>query len=132
MLAKGGKLAIVTNRNNALDAYTWRNLQAQGLPVTKDNTCLMGRLAEDKSAINGTTIINDKDRRRQLVSSGQAQCFGVTDNSDWANPHEIVMEVGDNIEDFTGITQEEAEIETLAPQFPARLILLPNPMYGSW
>jgi predicted secreted acid phosphatase len=42
------------------------------------------------------------------------------------------MQVGDNIEDFSGITQEEADIKMLLPRANDELILLPNPMYGSW
>jgi predicted secreted acid phosphatase len=42
------------------------------------------------------------------------------------------MQVGDNIEDFSGVTQEDANITELLQQWPQKLILLPNPMYGSW
>ncbi|XQF91786.1 hypothetical protein ACOBV8_18460 (plasmid) [Pseudoalteromonas espejiana] len=40
--------------------------------------------------------------------------------------------MGDNIEDFSGITQESANINTLQPKLGKSLFLLPNPMYGSW
>lgn len=42
------------------------------------------------------------------------------------------MEIGDNIEDFQSVTQEDAKLDALLPHSPKHLILLPNPMYGSW
>ena len=44
VLALGGTLALVTNRNRALDHHTWQNLLDHGLPLTADNTCLLGRV----------------------------------------------------------------------------------------
>ena len=37
------------------------------------------------------------------------------------------MQVGDNIEDFAGVTQEDADLESLLPQLNKTLFLLPNP-----
>lgn len=129
----GGKLALVTNRERSLDSYTWDNLAAMGIPVSADNTCLMGRVAEDKSAIDGKTIINDKDLRRAQVIQGTASCFNPESDSRVAfDKLEIFMQVGDNIEDFATVTQEGADIKSLVPKSQSELILLPNPMYGSW
>jgi predicted secreted acid phosphatase len=42
------------------------------------------------------------------------------------------MQIGDNIEDFTGITQEDADVEAITEASQGFYVLLPNPMYGSW
>ena len=130
---QGGKVALVTNRDKANDVHTWNNLKAVGLPVTVENTCLMGRSEADKRAVDGKHFINDKDLRRQQITQGTADCFtpkGMQNN--WQQPQAIKFQVGDNIEDFSGITQESANIEALQPKLGKSLFLLPNPMYGSW
>jgi 5'-nucleotidase (lipoprotein e(P4) family) len=136
VLDMGGKLAFITNREKNLDSHTWQNLLAQGLPINTENTCLIGRSVPDKTAIDSVNIINDKDLRRQQIKTGVADCYH--DKADkqtsdvWASSKLIIMEVGDNIEDFSGVTQEDAKITELLQQWPQKLILLPNPMYGSW
>ncbi|HDY90579.1 MAG TPA: endonuclease/exonuclease/phosphatase [Pseudoalteromonas sp.] len=130
---QGGKVALVTNRDKANDVHTWNNLKAVGLPITVENTCLMGRSEADKTAVDGKHFINDKDLRRQQITQGSADCFapkGMQNN--WKQPQVIKFQVGDNIEDFSGITQESANIEALQPKLGKSLFLLPNPMYGSW
>lgn len=131
---RGGKLALVTNRNKQLDANTWNNLRALGLDVTAQNTCLIGRSKADKSAVGKSGIHNDKDLRRQQVQEGTADCFTTEQqrHSSWQAPHTIVMQIGDNIEDFAGVTQEDVQVNQVLPQLGKSLILLPNPMYGSW
>lgn len=131
---RGGKIALITNREKSLDAHTWNNLVALGLPLSPENTCLIGRSPLDKAAIDDVKIINDKDLRRQQVQAGQANCLQLTgdDKGSWQQPHTIWLEVGDNIEDFTGVTQEHADIDALLPKLGTTLFLLPNPMYGSW
>lgn len=131
---KGGKLALITNREKNTESYTWQNLVALGLPVKPENTCLLGRTDADKKAVDGKILINDKDLRRQQVTSGQAACYAPESSpaQAWSQPQQILMQVGDNIEDFSGVTQEEADISDLLMQQPRTLILLPNPMYGSW
>ena len=132
--AAGGKIALITNRNRAQDVHTWRNLIALGVPVTAANTCLTGRTEEDKQAVNGMEFINDKDWRREQIRKGTATCYTPHGSSadNWTKPHYILMQVGDNIEDFAGVTQEEANINQLLPDLGKQLFLLPNPMYGSW
>lgn len=130
---QGGKLALVTNRKRSQDNYTWTNLHALGLPVSTENTCLTGRASADKVAIDGKLIINDKDLRRQQLEKGTISCYNPEGSRGSFFPaQKILMQVGDNIQDFSGITQEEADIETLLPRAKTELILLPNPMYGSW
>jgi 5'-nucleotidase (lipoprotein e(P4) family) len=136
VLDMGGKLAFITNREKDLDSHTWQNLLAQGLPINTENTCLIGRSLPDKTAIDSVNIINDKDLRRQQIKTGVADCYH--DKADkqtsdvWASSKLIIMQVGDNIEDFSGVTQEDANITELLKQWPQKLILLPNSMYGSW
>lgn len=42
------------------------------------------------------------------------------------------MYIGDNIEDFPGLTQESAQPEKLLNKLGDEYILLPNAVYGSW
>ncbi|WP_100642958.1 HAD family acid phosphatase [Alteromonas facilis] len=129
----GGTLSLVTNRNRALDQHTWSNMQALGLPIGTNNTCLMGRTKEDVSAINDTTIINDKDLRRQQVQNGSASCYQPgSERKRIVSSQSIIMQVGDNIEDFAQTTQHDADVNALIQSSGDTLILLPNPMYGSW
>lgn len=133
VVKRGGKLALITNRNRVQDKHTWKNLRALNLPVSIDNTCLLGRVSADKAAIDGKKFINDKDLRRQQVEDASASCYHPNQaRKSLFSPLEIIMQVGDNIEDFSGITQEEADVKTLLPRAKSELILLPNPMYGSW
>lgn len=133
VIRKGGKVALVTNRNRHLDRYTWDNIQQLGLSLSTDNTCLMGRVAKDKSSINGASIKNDKDLRRQQVESGTASCFAPkSDRHNHFDAAKIIMQVGDNIEDFSGVVQHDVDIDMLLKSEGIDFVLLPNPMYGSW
>lgn len=134
VVSAGGKVALVTNRDKQLDNYTWQNLLAMGLPINADNTCLMGRSQADKEAVDGQAIVNDKDLRRQQLSSGDVDCYSpsVKPATEWSQPHNIVMQVGDNIEDIAQTTQASADPNVLLPRFGKDIVILPNPMYGSW
>ena len=136
VLDKGGKLALITNREKEVESYTWQNLRVLGLPLTLSNTCLLGRAEADKRASDDETMINDKDLRRQQIKMGNAPCYSPqpqsTRTQEWSQTQQILMHVGDNIEDFPGITQKNADIADLLLQQPRTFILLPNPMYGSW
>ena len=132
VLAHGGKLALITNRERSMDQHTWRNLQSVGLPLSVENTCLTGRVSDDEHAIDRSVIHNDKDLRRQQIRSGQASCYQPSTNgrhSMFPNA-KILMQVGDNIEDFAGVTQKAADVKALITD--KSLVLLPNAMYGSW
>lgn len=134
VVARGGKVALVTNRDKSMDEATWQNLLALGLPLTAENTCVLGRSAQDKAAINGNTVINDKDLRRSQLKQGIASCSNSTpaSKSAWQTEHKLLMQIGDNIEDFEGVTQEHANVDALLPKVGKSLFILPNPMYGSW
>ena len=134
VIERGGKIALITNRDKTLDSHTWNNLLAVGLPLTPSNTCIMGRLPADKDAIDHKYIVNDKDRRRNAVKQGSPACSITNDTASegWNKPHNIIMQIGDNIEDFQGVTQEDAYLPALLPEVGTSLFILPNPMYGSW
>ncbi|MDA0683999.1 MAG: endonuclease/exonuclease/phosphatase [Bacteroidetes bacterium] len=129
----GGRVGFITNRNRDQNHHTWQNLTALGLLITTDNTCLLGRSSADVSSVDGGTNVNDKDLRRRQLQQGSAPCFLEENARHNAFPaSEIIIQIGDNIEDFAGLTQESASIEGLLPDSMAQFILLPNPMYGSW
>ncbi|MGO2013226.1 MAG: HAD family acid phosphatase [Pseudoalteromonas sp.] len=129
----GGKVALVTNRDKSNDMHTWNNLKSVGLSITASNTCLIGRSDTDKTAVDDKRFMNDKDLRRQQITQGSADCFNLKGaKNSWQKPHVIEFQVGDNIEDFNGVTQENANIEALLPSLGKSLFLLPNSMYGSW
>lgn len=134
VVKRNGKVALITNRNKALDSHTWNNLLAQGLPLTTSNTCIVGRTAEDKEAVGQEGMINDKDLRRMQLTQGKIACSNTSKDatSTWAVPHTIIMQIGDNIEDVGGVTQESANVDSLMPRVGKEIFILPNPMYGSW
>ena len=134
VVARNGKVALITNRDKTLDSHTWNNLLAQGLPLTTSNTCVVGRTAEDKEAVGQEGMVNDKDLRRMQLTQGKIACSNKSKDatSTWAMPHTIIMQIGDNIEDVGGVTQESANVELLMPRVGTEIFILPNPMYGSW
>lgn len=134
VVERGGKIALITNRDKTLDNHTWNNLLAMGLPLTPSNTCIIGRLPADKDAVDHNSIVNDKDRRRNAVKQGSPNCSvtNETAGKSWNTPHNIIMQIGDNIEDFQTVTQEDADVPALLPKVGTSLFILPNPMYGSW
>ncbi|WP_412971928.1 HAD family acid phosphatase [Glaciecola sp. MF2-115] len=134
VISKGGKLVLITNRDKALDSFTWENLQTLDLPVNENNTCLIGRTKADIDAVNDVNYINDKDLRREQVTNGSASCYSSADKASltWKNKQAVLMQVGDNIEDINNITQENADIDSILPRWGLDIIILPNPMYGSW
>ncbi|HET9766706.1 MAG TPA: HAD family acid phosphatase, partial [Thermoanaerobaculia bacterium] len=108
----GGRIALVTNRDEPMRADTDANLRAEGVPFD----LLLLRPSPDKGA---------KQPRWDAVEQGTA-APGVP-------PLKIVMWVGDNIRDFPGGDQSlrNAPPEALAA-FGDRFVIIPNPMYGSW
>ena len=134
VVVRNGKVALITNRDKTLDSHTWNNLLAQGLPLTTSNTCVVGRTAEDKEAVGQEGMVNDKDLRRMQLTQGKIACSNTSKDatSTWAMPHTIIMQIGDNIEDVGGVTQESANVQSLMPRVGTEIFILPNPMYGSW
>jgi 5'-nucleotidase (lipoprotein e(P4) family) len=104
----GGKVAIVTNRDDALCGPTRRNLDAVGI---------------DPDVVLCRTDVESKERRFTAVETGDGTGLG---------PLDVVAWVGDNIQDFPGGTQAWRDGAPEMDNFGIRYFALPNPMYGSW
>lgn len=106
----GGEFVIVTNRSAAECADTETNLQAVGI-------------AYDRIVCKAKSGGSDKNPRFAAVEAGDAE-HAATD---------VVLFVGDNIQDFPGLGQElRHEGEDAFADFGGELVIIPNPMYGSW
>lgn len=106
----GGRVAIVTNRDQRLCPATRRNLAALGVRP---------------AALLCETDTGEKEPRFRMVREGTA--------SDTLPPLEVVAWVGDNIGDFPGLEQADRSGPDAAFRlFGERYFVLPNPMYGSW
>jgi 5'-nucleotidase (lipoprotein e(P4) family) len=106
----GGRVAIVTNRDDPYCPQTRENLRKVG--ITAD--VVMCR-------VNGQS---DKGPRFQAVQNGTGTGLPAL---------KVLMWVGDNIQDFPGMGQDAL---SRAPgsfeRFGESWVVLPNPMYGSW
>ena len=72
-----------------MDDYTWSNLKQLGFPITRENTCILGRNEADRNSVGEIGIINDKDLRRNQVLSGKATyCWDAHPqaNEAWSQP----------------------------------------------
>jgi 5'-nucleotidase (lipoprotein e(P4) family) len=108
----GGKIAIVTNRLSS---------------ECDDTRAVFTRAALVYDALlcrpNGSP--SDKNPRFAAVRAGAAP--GIS------TPVDVVAFVGDNIQDFPGLTQQVNDAgEAGFVAFGQRFFVLPNPMYGSW
>jgi hypothetical protein len=108
----GGRIALVTNRDESMRADTEANLRQQGVPF-------------DVVLLRPDGGPSAKAPRWEAVQRGTA--------APDLPPLEIVLWVGDNIRDFPGLDQSlrDAAPEALAA-FGDRYVLVPNPLYGSW
>ncbi|HET7463834.1 MAG TPA: HAD family acid phosphatase [Longimicrobium sp.] len=106
----GGRVAIVTNRDDPVCPQTRENLRKVGIAF---DVALC--------RVNGQS---DKNPRFQQVASGTGTSLP---------PLKVLMWVGDNIQDFPNLGQD---VRTQGPQafgaFGNNFVVLPNPMYGSW
>jgi 5'-nucleotidase (lipoprotein e(P4) family) len=110
--ALGGKIAIVTNRLGSECDDTIAVFTAHAL-VYDAMLCRP----------NGSP--SDKNPRFEQVRTGAAAGLGA--------PVEVVAFVGDNIQDFPGLSQKVKDGgEAGFTAFGTRFFVLPNPMYGSW
>ena len=108
--ALGGKIAIVTNRREAVCADTRAVLEARGL-------------AYDLMLCR--TDSGDKNTRFDAVQSGLLPSI--------LPPLAVVAFVGDNITDFPKLSQAiRGTGDDAFNEFGSRFFVLPNPMYGSW
>ena len=110
--ALGGKVAIVTNRSARECPDTEAVFRAHGL-------------AYDAMLCKPDGGPGDKGPRFEAVARGTTP-FGLP-------PLEVVSFLGDNIQDFPGLSQAvRKEPDEAFAAFGARFFVLPNPMYGSW
>lgn len=108
---RGGKIIIVTNRDEPYCDLTRQNFRRHEIPFD-----LMLCRIDGKSP---------KEPRWEAVRTGKA--------SPELPPLEIVMWLGDNVNDFPGLDQElRHEPEEAFAAFGDRYFIFPNPMYGSW
>jgi len=109
--ALGGRVVLVTGRADGFCPETRTNLERVG--ITFDEAlCQVG-------------ASSDKNPRFEAVQAGRApSTLGALD---------VVMWVGDNIQDFPGLSQAIRTGDDAAfAQFGHRFIVLPDPLYGSW
>jgi 5'-nucleotidase (lipoprotein e(P4) family) len=106
----GGRVVIVTNRAIALCDATRANLTKVGIEADLV-------LCQPQGESN-------KNPRFERVRNGTA-APGIP-------PLDVVAWVGDNIQDFPGMTQAVRNDSTALSEFGKRYFVLPNPMYGSW
>ncbi|MHB1192884.1 MAG: 5'-nucleotidase, lipoprotein e(P4) family [Longimicrobiales bacterium] len=109
--ALGGRVAIVTNRDEVVCDPTRRNLAAVGV--------------EADAVLCRKPGPSEKETRFRAVQEGTTDA-GLP-------PLRVLAWVGDNIQDFPGGSQalRDADPARLT-DFGIRFFLLPNPMYGSW
>ena len=110
--ALGGRVVIVTNRDQVYCAVSRENILRVGVPAD-EVLCRTDRA-------NGS-----KDPRFEAVQRGTAPST--------LPPLDVLMWVGDNIQDFPHLGQSiRAAPDSALAGFGERYIVLPNPMYGSW
>lgn len=130
----GGKVAIITNRSDKNMEATADNMRKLGINTDPERVCFLGR----PSPVETPPYGNDKDVRRAELRAGTAaacwrnQCAAVKES--WAQPHEIVMYIGDNVQDFPGLIQDAAAAhpEIVVEHLGRDWFLTPNAEYGSW
>lgn len=99
----GGVVVLVTNREQKACADTEENLRRVGI-VYDRILCRTGTA--------------DKNPRFHAVETGEGG----------QRPLAVLMWVGDSIEDFPGMSQQQYQLG----EFGTRFFVLPNPSYGSW
>jgi 5'-nucleotidase (lipoprotein e(P4) family) len=105
----GGRVAIVTNRDDPQCPDTRENLRKVGIAFE----VVLCRVAGQ----------SDKNPRFAAVRAGTGTGLP---------PLEVLMWVGDNIQDFPSLSQDARTQPPALGEFGRRYIILPNPMYGSW
>lgn len=107
----GGRVVIVTNRAERLCPSTQRNLENAGFEVA--------------AVLCRPQGVEEKNTRFEAVQQGNLPALP---------PLHVAMWVGDNIQDFPGLTQTEARdaADTTFNEFGHSWWILPNPIYGSW
>ncbi|MCX7697008.1 MAG: 5'-nucleotidase, lipoprotein e(P4) family [Bacteroidales bacterium] len=107
---RGVHVFYISNRAEEEREATKQNLLAQGFPFQGEDHLLLKKTTSSK-----------EDRRKQVAAS-----------------YEIVLLIGDNLIDFSGLYDkkscEERNQQVVIDQnlFGTKFIVLPNPMYGDW
>jgi 5'-nucleotidase (lipoprotein e(P4) family) len=110
--ALGGRVVIVTNRDSMYCDVTRENILRVGVPA-------------DEVLCRTDRVSGSKDPRFAAVQSGSAPST--------LPPLDVLMWVGDNIQDFPHLSQSlRTAPDSALAGFGERYIVLPNPMYGSW
>jgi 5'-nucleotidase (lipoprotein e(P4) family) len=106
----GGRVVIVTNRDEAECPVTRENLRTAAIAV---------------DLVLCKTTTDDKNPRFDAVQNGTAAPgFRAIAVLEW---------IGDNIQDFPRLTQSiRTEPDSAFSKFGESFFALPNPMYGSW
>jgi 5'-nucleotidase (lipoprotein e(P4) family) len=108
----GGRVAVVTNTVQSLCPDVAANLRAASLPY--DLLICRADDGEDR-----------KEGRWKSVADGTAR--------PGLGPVEILVWVGDNIQDFPDQSQAlRSQAESAFSEFGVRFFALPNPIYGTW
>jgi 5'-nucleotidase (lipoprotein e(P4) family) len=107
----------ITNRDNDERKSTLMNLSSEGFPFANEEHLLT---RGDTAYAMGNT--SSKVGRRTKVSA----------------THDIVLLIGDNLNDFSGVFEDRSTnngkeaVVNNRDQFGKKFIILPNPMYGAW
>ncbi|MBK9090052.1 MAG: hypothetical protein IPL90_13770 [Holophagales bacterium] len=108
----GGRVAVVTNTVQSLCPDVAANLRALSLPY--DLLVCRAENGEDR-----------KESRWKSIADGTARPD--------LGPAEILVWVGDNIQDFPDQSQAlRSQPESAFGDFGVRFFALPNPIYGTW
>ena len=108
----GGRIAVVTNREEVVCQATEDNLRNERVPF-------------DLVLCKPTGGSSDKRPRWQAIEQGTA--------AEFVPPLTLIMWLGDNVGDFPGGTQAWRDAPDAAMEpFGDRFWVLPNPLYGSW
>jgi 5'-nucleotidase (lipoprotein e(P4) family) len=105
----GGRVAIVTNRDDDQCADTRENLRQVGIAFELVLCRVQGQ--------------SDKNPRFAAVQAGTGT---------GQPPLKVLMWVGDNIQDFPRLSQDARGQPSTLDEFGRAYVILPNPMYGSW
>jgi len=111
------EIFYITNRDDNERTSTLKNLQNQHFPYADEKHLLT---KSDLSYSTGNT--SSKAGRRAQV----------------AETHEIVLLIGDNLNDFSEIFEDRSSdngkdaVKNNRNLFGRKFIILPNPMYGAW
>jgi 5'-nucleotidase (lipoprotein e(P4) family) len=106
----GGHVVLVTNRDAHICDPTRENLRRLRIEVDAV-LCREGG-------------VSDKNPRFRAVAEGGVPGLPAL---------EVLLWVGDNIQDFPALTQDvRTATATAYAEFGRRYFMLPNPMYGSW